>query len=136
TTRMDAEPELHRIDIGAATATFVYDGDGQQVRGTGGGITTTYISNYYEWNTNTGLAKKYYYADGQRVAMRDNATLSFILTDHLGSTSLTATSTGVFSTEVRYRAWGPIRYTSGTTATTFLFTGQRFQSEIGLYYYG
>src|SRR5258706_16208148 len=68
--------------------------------------------------------------------MRDNTTLSFILTDHLGSTSLTATSTGAFSTKVRYKAWGAIRYTSGTTATTFLFTGQRFQSEIGLYDYG
>ena len=31
--------------------------------------------------------------DGQRVAMRDNTTLTFILTDHLGSTALTATST-------------------------------------------
>jgi hypothetical protein len=79
---------------------------------------------------------KYYYAGGQRVAMRDNTTLSFILTDHLGSTSLTATSTGAFSTEVRYKAWGAIRYTSGTAPTTFLYTGQRFQSEIGLYDYG
>jgi RHS repeat-associated protein len=68
--------------------------------------------------------------------MRDNTTLSFILADHLGSTALTATSTGVLSTEVRYKAWGSIRYTSGTAPTTFLYTGQRFQSEFGLYYYG
>src|SRR5258706_4315461 len=81
----NAENQLISV-TGATTATFVYDGDGQRVRATAGGITTTYISNYYEWNTNTSLAKKYYYARGQRVGMRDNATLSVIMTDQLGST--------------------------------------------------
>jgi hypothetical protein len=34
---------------GATTASFVYDGDGKRVKGTAGGLTTTYIGNYYEW---------------------------------------------------------------------------------------
>ncbi|MEP7357922.1 MAG: hypothetical protein ABI847_11820 [Anaerolineales bacterium] len=33
---------------GAATASFLYDGDGQRVRGTAGGVTTAYIGNCYE----------------------------------------------------------------------------------------
>jgi len=46
---------------------------------------------------------KYYYADGQRVAMRKGnpGTVSFLLGDHLGSTSLTASSTGGKVAELR-----------------------------------
>jgi RHS repeat-associated protein len=42
----------------------------------------------------------------------------------------------VKSAEVRYMPWGTTRYTSGTTPTTFLFTGQRIETSFGLYYYG
>ena len=38
--------------------------------------------------------------------------------------------------EVRYKAFGEDRYTSGTTPTTYRYTGQRAESGIGLYYYG
>jgi hypothetical protein len=81
------------------------------------GVTTVYIGNYYEWTSST--SRKYYYAGAQRLAVRDGAgTLSFLLGDHLGSTSITANSTGGFVAEVRYKPWGETRYTSGTTPTT------------------
>jgi RHS repeat-associated protein len=87
--------------------------------------------------------KRYYYAGSQRVAMRTGSTLNFLLGDHslvprdmLGSQAITTTSTGSKSAEIRYYPWGTERYTYGTTPTTFKFTGQRFESEIGLYYYG
>ena len=56
--------------------------------------------------------------------------------DHLGSTSITANSSGTKVAELRYKAWGETRYTWGTTPTTYRYTGQREQAEIGLYYYG
>ena len=34
------------------------------------------------------------------------------------------------------KAWGETRYTWGTTPTTYRYTGQREQAELGLYYYG
>ena len=34
------------------------------------------------------------------------------------------------------KAWGETRYTWGTTPTTYRYTGQREQAEVGLYYYG
>ena len=37
---------------------------------------------------------------------------------------------------MRYRAFGEDRYTSGTTPTTYRYTGQRQESYINLYYYG
>ena len=61
----------------------------------------------------------------------------------LGSTAITTNSSGVKSGEVRYYPWGTERYTSGTTLTafgastptTYKFTGQRYESSIGLYFY-
>ena len=45
----DAENRLTSVS-GAATATFVYDGDGNRVKATVGGVTTTYIGSYAEWS--------------------------------------------------------------------------------------
>jgi len=59
----------------------------------------------------------------------------YLMGDHLGSTSITTDSSGVRTAEKRYYPWGTERYTSGTTPTTFKFTGQREESGIGLYFY-
>jgi len=74
--------------------------------------------------------------NGQRVALRQGGTLYYLLTDHLGSTALTVDSSGVKVGELRYRAYGETRYTSGTTPTSRRFTGQRREGTIGLYDYG
>ena len=74
--------------------------------------------------------------------MNRNGTLSFLLADHLGSTTITANSSGALAAELRYKGWGENRLTSGTTPTTYRFTGQRQESGLGaaggegLYYYG
>jgi RHS repeat-associated protein len=49
---------------------------------------------------------------------------------------VTANSSGTKTAELRYKAWGETRYTSGTTLTTIRYTGQREESSFGLYYYG
>jgi len=67
--------------------------------------------------------------------MRENSTVYYLLTDHLGSTAITANSSGNRVAELRYKAWGETRYADGTTPTTFRFTGQREDATIGLYFY-
>ncbi|MEA3440386.1 MAG: hypothetical protein U9R58_08895, partial [Chloroflexota bacterium] len=61
--------------------------------------------------------KTYYYAGSQRVAMRvqDGVTdeVYYLLSDHLGSTTVTTDSDGDFYGEIRYSAWGTVRYSSG-----------------------
>ena len=114
-------------------ATFVYDADGQRVKGTVGTVTTGYVGNYYEVGSST---RTYYYLGGLRVAMRDGGTLSFLLGDHLGSQAITADGNGQKTAELLYKAWGENRYTNGATPTSYHFTGQREESTIGLYYYG
>ncbi|MBI5840380.1 MAG: hypothetical protein HZB19_09785 [Chloroflexi bacterium] len=62
-------------------------------------VTTYFVGNYYEVTGST--VTKYYYAGSQRVAMRTydtstpgTSTLNFLLSDHLGSTSITTDSSG------------------------------------------
>jgi RHS repeat-associated protein len=136
TLSYDAENRLVSVS-GAATATFVYDGDGNRVKGSIGSVTTIYIGSYFEWTGSTSTMKKYYYAGSTLVAMRKgSSTLNYLLGDHLGSTAITTDSSGVKVAEIRYYPWGTERYTYGTTPTTYHFTGQRLESYINLYWYG
>jgi hypothetical protein len=88
------------------------------------GTTTYYVGNHFEWTGSTTSMIKYYYAGSQRVAMRKGnpGTVSFLLGDHLGSTSLTANSSGARVAELRYKPWGESRYISGTTPTSYPYT--------------
>ena len=131
TLTYDAENRLVSVSGGAA-ASFVYDGDGRRVKATVNGVTSYYVGDHYE--VSGGVVKKYYTAGGQRIALRSGGVLSWLLSDHLGGTAHTVggtTETG----EVRYRAFGTTRFTSGTTPTSYRFTGQREESALGLYYY-
>ncbi|MEZ4616311.1 MAG: RHS repeat-associated core domain-containing protein [Caldilineaceae bacterium] len=67
--------------------------------------------------------------------MRSAGTLYWLLGDHLGST---AVSCQRYHRNRRHPLlpWGSERFTSGSTPTSFKYTGQRQESAIGLYYYG
>jgi RHS repeat-associated protein len=71
--------------------------------------------------------------------MNDAGTVRYLLGDHLGSTTITADTSGNRVAEVLYKAWGENRYTFSTTPTTFRYTGQRQESGLGgtdgLYFY-
>jgi len=96
---------------------------------------TVYIGNTFEWTGSAATMVKYYYAGGQRVAMRKGtANPTYLFGDHLGSTAITANSNGALASEQRYFPWGGTRY--GSSPTAFQYTGQRNDSAIGLYYYG
>ena len=99
------------------------------------GTTTTYFVGAHYELTN-GVVTKYYYAGSQRIAMRNNGTVFFTLGDHLGSTSLTTFANGSVVSELRYKAWGEMRYASGNTPTKYTYTGQYSDSYINLLWYG
>jgi RHS repeat-associated protein len=73
--------------------------------------------------------------------MRSNGTLSYILSDHLGSTSLTTDTSGAVTSELRYNAWGEIRYVNGTPPTGYAYRGYTYTGQysyvgdFGLMYY-
>jgi RHS repeat-associated protein len=134
TLSYDAENHLVTVS-GAVSATFVYDGDGQRIKGTAGGATTVYIGGYFEWTGSASTMKRYYIAGG-KAAMRTGSDLSWLLTDHLGSTTVTVNASLVRAGVLAYKAWGETRYIFGNTPTSSHYTDQREESSIGLYYYG
>jgi RHS repeat-associated protein len=97
------------------------------------------VGNLGEWVTGSPAAVQnvtiYYYAGSVRVAMRQGERVTYLLADHLGSTQVTADEQGSELGRYLYTAWGETRQVSGESATDRLYTGQRQEAEIGLYYY-
>ncbi|NOH04086.1 MAG: hypothetical protein HND47_20010 [Chloroflexi bacterium] len=60
----------------------------------------------------------------------------YILGDHLGSTSIVTDASGNVVSQTRYKAWGEVRYSSGTSPTDYTFTGQKsYTDSFDLMYY-
>ena len=123
-------------------ARYWYDGDGNMVKSVVNEVVTYYVGGLYQKQVDgsTVTVQKFYAVSGQKIAMRtvegQSDTLKWILTDHLGSASITANADGTWNSELRYTAFGEVRYSSGITPTEYRYTGQLEQAEIGLYYYG
>ena len=82
---------------------------------------------------NSWRGTKYYRFNGQVVAMRKNGVLSYLHGDHLGSTFATSNSSGNFSGQEWYHAYG--RYRGGhELGTENRFTGQKLDGA-GLMYF-
>ena len=99
------------------------------------GETVIYVGNLYEKKVvgATTTHTKYYYFGGRRIAMRVAGTLSWLLSDHLGSTTVTADgATGARTAELWYKPWGESRGTAfGVTPTARRFTGQTLDEGPG-----
>jgi RHS repeat-associated protein len=130
TLSWDVENRVKDVTGGAS---FIYDGDGNRIKKTEGGQTTIYVNKYYE-KTGTEVTTSYYLGS-KLIAQRKVATLSYVLQDHLGSTSVTTDSSGNNPAAIKYFAFGATRSTTGTLPTDIKFTGQRLDAT-GLYYYG
>jgi len=79
---------------------------------------------------------KYYFAGSQRIAIRKNGTMSYMLADYLGSTVATTNTSGQLVSGQIYKAWGEVRYSLGTSPTKYTFTGQYSNvSEFELMFY-
>ncbi|WP_423223227.1 RHS repeat-associated core domain-containing protein [Candidatus Amarolinea aalborgensis] len=138
-TEISASSVEPLAEVGAATASFAYDADGNRIKSVLNGETITYVGSLYEKKV-VGSATthtKYYTFGGRRIAVRVAGILSWLLSDHLGSTTVTADGvSGVRTAELWYKPWGESRGTPfGATPTTYRFTGQREDASIGLYFY-
>ncbi|MGI6251157.1 MAG: RHS repeat-associated core domain-containing protein [Anaerolineaceae bacterium] len=75
----------------------------------------------------------YFYADGQRIAMKKNGVVSCIYGDQLGSVSAVADSDGNLISETLYHPWGTTRYAQGISPTDYGYTGQMKEGDIYFY---
>ena len=93
----------------------------------------------YSATDNFPISTRLSAAGGSTVKLRSGTQTSYLLGDHLGGTNVTDRGTdGVELGRVLYRPWGETRLSSGSTPTTWRFTGQREDCRrrtIGLYFY-
>jgi len=159
----DAENRLVEVEKDGVTENrYYYDGDGNRVaRLDSSNRGTVFIGNYYEGVyphnaipeppppvTEGGGGENepnapnpipqgditYYYAGSQRIAMRDANGVYFLLSDHLGSTSVVIDESGQIVEKGYYMPWGGTRGDETITSTNYGYTGQMQEGDI--YYYG
>ena len=141
-------PRVHSEDHGREFqhCPALYDGSGTMVErttsGPSGSESVAYIGGIYEKNLATGVVTKYYQALGRTIAMRKSgpagSVLSYLLADHLGSTTAVLDGSGNVVSSRTYWPYGAERAMSGDQRVTDAwYTGQRDEDNdgLGLYNY-
>ena len=137
---------------GTLVYTYYYDGDGNRVQkcnanpcNSGSTVGTLYWrglgNEVLDESARTGsgtMQEEYVYFNGQRIARRDVATgkVYYYLSDHLGSASVIADSSGNVKQQTDHYPYGGIAYTSGNDLNRYKFTGKERDSESSLDYFG
>lgn len=136
----DAENRQISATVNGAVSTYIYDGEGQRVQKTAGGVTTTYV-----YDISGELVAEY---SSEPVAALCSTALCYVTADHLGSTRVVTDNGGNVDRRYDYTPFGTelLAGTGGrTTAMGYRtapdgfgpkFTGQMWDVETGLYYYG
>jgi RHS repeat-associated protein len=133
----DAENRLVQVQKNSVVvASFTYDADGKRVKSVMGADTILFVGAHYQVKNGSEITQ-YYMAGSTRIAMRkytipQNMSVEYMLSDHLGSTSLTTDANGAKILELRYKAWGEVRasWTANPTTTpaykspAYTYTGQ------------
>jgi len=134
----------HLTNVNSGTVLITYDGDGNRVRKTVGGVTTWYLvdsqnpSGYaqvLEEYQGSSLNRVYNYGMAL-VSQRQvsGGTISYFGSDGHGSTRFLADASGVLSDTYAYDAYGLLIASSGSTTNNYLYCGQQFDSDLGFYY--
>ncbi|MBI3958221.1 MAG: hypothetical protein HY328_05380, partial [Chloroflexi bacterium] len=109
-------------------ASFVYDAEGNRVKGTVGGVNTVYIAGLYEYSGSA--AKSYYTGPGGVVALHSGGTVYYLLSDQLNSTARIVNSAGTTQATSYYYPFGGNRGAAFSGLTTRRFTGQYHESTL------
>jgi len=141
----DSQNQLRTMNGGAVT--LIYDAFGNRVVKTVNGVTTQYL---VEDDVNpTGLpqvmeevvggaVERVYTYGLQRISedqIINNAwTASFYGYDGAGSVRQLTNSAGVVTDSYEYDAWGNLVNKTGTTPNNYLYRGEQFDPDLGLYY--
>lgn len=138
----DSQDRLKSMNGGAVTIT--YDGDGNRVAKTANGATTRYLiddlnpTGYAQVVEETGTTQRVYTYGLQRIGeyqVINNAwTPSFYGYDGVGNVRTLTNSAGAITATYEYDAFGNELNSTGTTPSEFLYRGEQYDSDLGLYY--
>ena len=140
------DSENHLTSMNGGTVRLVYDGDGNRVAKTVGGVMTWYLvddlnptgySQVVEELVGGVVTRQYTYGL-QRISENQEIsnvwTPSFYGYDGSGSVRRLTNSSGVVTDEYEYDAYGNSFTKQGTTLNNYLYRGEQFDSDLGLYY--
>jgi RHS repeat-associated protein len=140
----DSDNQLKSMNGSAIT--LLYDGDGNRVAKTVNGVTTRYLvddmnptgyAQVVEETVNGSVQRAYSYGL-QRIdviqLVNSSWTLSFYGYDGSGSVRQLTDASGVVTDTYDYDAFGNKINSTGTTPNNYLYRGEFFDSDLGLYY--
>lgn len=134
--------QLTRVRLGNSSGTilseYFYDHNGNRILTidyNGSANTSTYYpsDSFVQVVNHSGSYNTTYYYAGNILLAADNGSIAYYHPDHLGSTTLVTDGAGALLRETRYGPFGAVL--SGGN-DRYLYTGQEFDSETDLYYYG
>jgi RHS repeat-associated protein len=133
-------------DVNGGVVAFAYDGDGNRVSKTVGGVTTTYLVDELNHTGHaqvveeiTGGAVQRVYTFGhdllsQRQLIGGNWTTSYFGYDGASSVRFLTDTNGAVTDTYDYDAFGNLVHATGSTPNEYLFAGERFDPNVGFYY--
>ena len=141
----DLENRMTSMNGGAVT--MLYDGDGNRVAKTVSSVTTRYLVDdlnptgypqvVEELSANGTVARRYSYGIqliSQSQIENSVWTPSFYETDGAGSIRQLTDAAGAITDTYEYDAFGNEIGASGTTPNNYLYRGEQWDSDLGLYY--
>jgi RHS repeat-associated protein len=142
--------ENHLLQQGGIT--YVYDGDGNRVYKTVAGVTTASLiddltptgypqvvrEDFYNGTGPRELTHRYYYGLERLSEARDffpgSRQYIYYVYDGHGSVRALTDQSGAVTDTYDYDAFGTLLHSTGTTYNNFLFAGEQFDPDLGLYY--
>jgi RHS repeat-associated protein len=132
--------ENHLTQHGAVT--IVYDGDGNRVAETVGGVTTQYLvdtqnpTGYAQVvdELQSGTVTRRYSYGLERISETQSSTTSFYGYDGHGSVRQLFDTAGTITDTYDYDAFGNLINSTGSTPNNYLFAGEQYDPALGLYY--
>jgi RHS repeat-associated protein len=128
--------------------TILYDGDGNRVSKTVGGVTTKYLiddvnptgfAQVLIETASDGSSRTYVYGL-ERISQKrfdphtSTTQISFYLYDGHNSVRSLTDPTGAVTDSYEYDAFGNVVHSSGSTPNNYLFSGEQFDPDLGLYF--
>jgi RHS repeat-associated protein len=140
----DVQNRLIQRSDGTTTVSLLYDGDGNRVKKTVGGTTTWYLvddrnptgyAQVLEEQTSAGASPNVTYVYGSDLIRQTRGgTSDYYGYDAQGSIRFLTSSAGTVTDTYTYDAFGLLLAQNGSTANNYLYAGEQWDQELGMYY--
>ena len=140
------DSENHLMSMNGGAVKLIYDGDGNRVAKIANGVTTQYLvddlnptgyAQVVEEVVNGAVTRQYTYGL-QRIneaqSINGTWTQSFYGYDGGGSVRQLTNASAAITDTYNYDAFGNLLNSTGTTPNNYLYRGEQFDTDLGLYY--